>query len=157
MTVSATVEVTLDGTYLINALHNAARHIAGQDLMTSIGLSLKQRNEARHVAETDPDGNPWTPLKPYTIKHKKNPRMLVEEGDMLRLYSTATDNTVTVGTADKKAYWHHAGTRRQSDKGPTRGLPPRPIIGLPEADQQFIVRLLDDHVNAVLTQSGLRP
>lgn len=147
MTVFAT-EITLNGDMLITALGKARGHLVNIELTTSIGLSLKRRNEARHLAETDPDGNPWTPLKPYTIKHKTNPRMLVEHGDMLRLYSNPTADQVTVGTADRKAYWHHAGTER--------GLPARPLIGLPQADQTFIVALVDDHLDAVLRRAHLR-
>lgn len=151
-------EITLNGNMLIHALEQARGHIGGQDLMTSIGLSLKKRNEDRHKAETDPDGNPWVPLKPYTLKHKTNPRMLVETGDMLlkHVYIHASQNRVTIGTADWKAYWHHAGTRRKSDKGPTRGLPPRPLFGLPPGDQTFVIELIQDHLDAVLHRAHLR-
>jgi hypothetical protein len=68
--------------------------------------------------------------------------MLVEDGDMLRFYSHAGNGEVKVGTVDKKAYWHHAGTER--------GLPARPLVGFPVADQTFITDLIADHLAVIL-------
>lgn len=138
----ASVEITFDGEYLIRALAGARGHLAGDAIPTSIGLSLLARNEARHIAETDPDGNAWTPLKPATRLRKTNPRMLVEHGDMLRFYSHANHKSVTVGTVDKKAYWHHAGT--------STGLPARPLVGFPQSDQAFTTELIEDHLAVIL-------
>ncbi|GAB6139910.1 hypothetical protein JCM14076_06390 [Methylosoma difficile] len=162
MSLSITFENALEGDYLVRALHQARGQLVNQDVTTSLGLALKIRNEARHVKEVDPDGKPWTPLKPYTIKHKTNPRMLVEKGDMLRLYSHPDHDSVTIGTADEKAYWHHHGTvwkpkaedvesgKKNYFEHSTKHLPARPLVGFSVADKVFTVALIEDHIQAVL-------
>ena len=138
------VEITFDGGYLVRVLAEARGHLSGTELTTSIGLTLLRRNNERHKAGQAPDGAPWTPLKPATIKRKTNPAMLVEHGDMLRFYSHPEHDAVTIGTVDKKAYWHHAGTRR--------GLPARLLVGFAESDQNTVKTLIEDHLQHILRQ-----
>lgn len=165
MSLSITFENALEGDYLVRALHQARGQLVNQELTTSLGLALKIRNEARHVKEVDPDGKPWVPLKKRTIKKKSNPRMLVEHGDMLRLYSHPDHDSVTIGTADKKAWWHHNGTvwkpkakdiesgKKNYFEHSTKHLPARPLIGYPVTDKAFTVALIDDHIQAVLRRA----
>ena len=146
----AAIVVTLDADHLLRALSQARHKIQDKALMTSISLSLLKNNEERHIAHQAPDGTQWEKLKPYTLLHKTNPRWLVEHGDMLRFYSRATSKTIMVGSADKKAYWHHHGTKHDSDKGPVRRLPARPLVGFPDSDRQFTLDLIGDHLRTIL-------
>lgn len=114
------------------------------NILTSIGLSLLNANTKRHENEQDPSGKKWTPLKPATIKRKKNPRMLVEEGDMLRFYSHVESDAVEVGTVDRKAIWHHKGT--------SRGLPERKLVGFEHDDQQLVKELVEDHLQVIFNR-----
>lgn len=135
-------EITVDAGYLLRALENARHEMASNAVLTSIGLSLLRANEERHSAGQAPDGSAWTPLKPATIARKKKPRMLFEEGDMLRFYSRVDGDAVAIGTVDKKAYWHHAGT--------SRGLPARPLVGYADSDQRLVKDLIEDHLQVIL-------
>jgi phage virion morphogenesis protein len=135
-------EITIEADHLIRALDKARHKIGSNEVLTSIGLSLLRANEKRHEAHQAPDGKSWTKLKDKTIARKKNPRWLVEEGDMLRFYSRVDGDSVVIGTADKKAYWHHAGT--------SRGLPERPLVGFAELDQRLVKDLIEDHLQVIL-------
>jgi phage virion morphogenesis protein len=136
------VEITFDGEYLVRMLAAVRNQLLDNAMQTSIGLSLLAENEKRHNAGLAPDGTPWTSLKPKTIARKTNPRMLVEHGDMLRFYSHPGHDGVTIGTVDKKAWWHHAGT--------ARGLPARPLVGFAAADRALVTELIDDHLRLIL-------
>ena len=136
-----TLEVTVDAGHLLRALENARHEMASNAVLTSIGLSLLRENQKRHEAHQAPDGNSWTKLKDKTIARKKDPRWLVEEGDMLRFYSRVEGKSVVIGTVDKKAYWHHAGTKH---------LPDRPLVGFPSADERLVDELIEDHLLVIL-------
>jgi len=139
------LEITFDADHLVRALADARHDLEHDDkLLKSIGLSLLQANQKRHDAGQDPSGKPWTPLKPATIKHKKNPKMLVEHGDMLRFYSRAANNSVVIGTVDRKAYWHHAGT--------SRGLPERKLVGFERDDKVLTNEIIEDYLCLILNR-----
>jgi phage virion morphogenesis protein len=139
------IEAELDADYLIRALQNARQELTHPDkLLTSISLALKKVNDERHDAGLDPDGSAWTPLKPATIARKKNPKMLVEHGDMLRFYSRTEGHSVVIGTVDKKAYWHHAGT--------SRGLPARRLVGYSASDSELTKDIVEDYLQIILSR-----
>lgn len=65
-------------------------------------------NDAMHAFETQtaPDGTPWTPLKPETVKRKGSSRMLYKEGTLQdNLYAVASPFYAEVGiSATAKGY-----------------------------------------------------
>lgn len=139
-------EISFEADHLIRSLQQARQEIEHSDkLQTSIVLALLKQNDDRHTAGLNSDGSPWTPLKPKTIARKKNPRMLVEDGDMLRFYSRTEGKDVIVGTVDKKAYWHHAGTKR--------GLPSRELVGFPASDEKLVEELASDFLRQILMRT----
>ena len=139
-------EISFDADHLIRSLQQARQALHDSDkLQTSIGLALLKQNDDRHEAGLNPDGSPWTPLKPATIARKKNPRMLVEDGDMLRFDSQVEGKDVVIGTVDKKAYWHHAGT--------SRGLPARQLVGFPQADERLTTDIVSDFLLRILMRT----
>jgi phage virion morphogenesis protein len=140
-----TIEVKFDADYLVRVLITGEHALEDKALLTSIGLALLNENNKRHEAEQEPSGKAWKPLKPATIKRKTNPRMLVEHGDMLRFYSRVDGDAVVVGTVDRKAYWHHAGT--------SRGLPARPLVGFEKADQELVIDLVEDYLRVILSRA----
>jgi phage virion morphogenesis protein len=112
---------------------------------TSLSQTLLNRNTQRHDAYQNPDGSKWTPLKAKTLARKAKTgrtKWLVEQGDMLRFYGRADGSTVEVGTADYKAFWHHAGT--------SRGLPARTLVGFPASDEKLAVEVIEDHLQIIL-------
>jgi phage virion morphogenesis protein len=161
-------EITIEADHLIRALDKARHKIGSNAVLTSIGLSLLKANDKRHKAGQAPDGSPWKPLKPATIREKcKKSRsidykMLFEHGDMLRFYSRVDSDAVVIGTADKKAYWHHAGTihkpprwlvmagKKNYLEHSKTGLPARPLVGFAEADQRLVKDLIEDHLQVIL-------
>lgn len=124
------------------------------DLLASIGETLLNRNQDRHRREVDPEGNPWEPLKASAPATKRSQRMLFESGDMSRFVYQVTGDAVQIGTVDHKAIWHHGGTDpyviRPKHKQALAfnggyfgrvnhpGLPARPLLGLPEEDEQAV-------------------
>jgi phage gpG-like protein len=160
-------EVTLDGEHLIRVLNRARAEISGNELLTSIGLSLKRRNQMRNAKAVEPDGTAWEPLSKRTILKKTDPRMLVETGDMLlrNVYSHASGGAVTIGYGDHKAYWHHHGTiwkpkskdvesgKKNYFEHATKQIPARPLVGFPTSDKVFVSDLIEDHLKAVLNRN----
>lgn len=110
-------------------------------VLRDIGEYLIPAHERRWEDAREPDGTPWQPLKPDTIKRKKKnkTKILVEEGDLLRgpVYRVI-GNTLHFGITDHKAPWHHFGT--------SRGLPARELLGLSNDDEREALDIMADHL-----------
>lgn len=164
-----TIEFQAD--HLINVLEAVRREIATpHDMLTSIGESLLPVNKLRHAQGLAPDGTKWTPLAPSTIKKKRKPQMLRDQGGLLDNFNLQVHgNKLKLGTDDWKAVFHHFGTKpyvitpRKAKAlkkslnfvGPYRlvnhpGLPARPLVGFPASDQKLVLDVTDDHLAKVL-------
>lgn len=111
---------------------------------TSLSQTLLNQNTKRHDAYQNPDGSKWTKLKDKTLARKAKTgrtKWLVEQGDMLRFYGRVEGNTIEVGTADWKAYWHHAGTKH---------LPARQLVGFSAEDAKLSVEVVEDILQRIL-------
>lgn len=131
--------------HLERALEAARREIATpQQMLGSMGESLKIVNEDRHAQGLAPDGSKWKPLSPMTIganawkgtddslkkkgqisidaarkaQTRAKGRILNETGEMLRSFNYQVQgNTLKLGFSDHKAEWHHFGTGTFGPKG----------------------------------------
>lgn len=135
-------------------------------MLGSIGETLLPVNQARHEQGLAPDGSRWKELSPLTLKEKRNPRMLFVHGDLLRFHYQVSGDSLSIGTNDWKAAFHHFGTRpytitpvkakalkfggmlRKRVKHP--GLPARQLVGFPDSDERLVVEVLNDHLTAVI-------
>ncbi|MBE7419838.1 MAG: phage virion morphogenesis protein [Ideonella sp.] len=149
--------IELDDAALQRRLDEAAARLADpSDLLQRIGGTLRSNIEGRFDSKLAPDGTPWLPLAPSTVKRylKKYdgniPGSLLERTrhmrDSLQQPLVGT-GYVEVGFSEPIAAYHETGTRR--------GLPRRsllsddPIAGTLGAQDRDDVL---DEVNAYLQQ-----
>lgn len=84
-------------------------------VMESIGMELESRVSNRFETKTDPNGAPWAPWKPSTVKSypKKGHKTLLDRyGDMLRSLTHQSDSdSAIIGFGQPHAEYHEAGTK----------------------------------------------
>lgn len=88
--------------------------LAGRDTLAArIGERLVESTRQRFKTQTAPDGMPWTPLQPATIRRKQyNPDKILTLHGYLRggiHWQALDDNTVQVGSTLKYAAIHQFG------------------------------------------------
>lgn len=151
-----TIEFETD--HLIRSLAAVRREVGHpQHVLHNVGEALLRVNRARQEAEKAPDGTPWKPLSPLTLKRKKSrSKMLVEHGDLLRTgfcYQVHGD-TLTIGTSDRKGKFHQFGVRPHDTKrGHHPGMPARRFVGFPENDKWLASEVLRDHLDRVIDRA----
>lgn len=162
-----TIEFQAD--HLARALEAIRREIATpQEMLGSMGESLLRVNQARHAQGLAPDGSKWKELSPLTVQTKRKPQMLYDHGDLLRFQYQVAGDTLRLGTNDRKAVFHHFGTKpyvitpkkakalkfggmmRKRVHHP--GLPARELVGFPASDQKLVADVTEDHLTAVLNR-----
>lgn len=120
---------------------------AGQSLeapFAQIGEYLIESHQARFQLEVAPDGEPWEPLDPKTVRRKKGDDRILRDSDTLSdtLFYQLSSDELEFGSDKEYAATHHFG--READ-----GIPARPIFGLatsPFNDEDEIVAILQDHL-----------
>jgi phage virion morphogenesis protein len=113
-------------------------------VMVDIGEYMLLATRDRFDSESDPSGNPWTPLKPSYAKAKaRKPsalRGILTLSGQLRDTITyeALPEAVVIGSNKIYAATHQLG--RDS-------IPARPFLGVSEADRSEITEILRDYLN----------
>lgn len=97
---------------------------SGQDMapvMDHVGMSMESAVSGRFETTTDPDGIPWAPWKPSTVKSYPadgNHQLLNRYGDMLdSLNYQADQDSVLWGFGMPYARWHDSGTNKMDRRG----------------------------------------
>ncbi|OUR89889.1 phage virion morphogenesis protein [Gammaproteobacteria bacterium 42_54_T18] len=116
----------------------------GSDLepaFRDIGEYLLESTQQRFVDQQAPDGEPWEPLSPNTLKKKKRPdRVLTETGTLVdTLNYQLGANQLMLGSNLEYAATHQFG--READ-----GIPARPFLGIAPFEQVEILDILRDHL-----------
>jgi phage virion morphogenesis protein len=97
------IEIAIDDSDFqgaMRALADRGRNLA--PALKSIGEALRNSTENRFKEQTGPDGRPWAPLSPQTIKRKKanKDKILVERGRLAgSIAYRVTGNELAVGTS----------------------------------------------------------
>jgi phage gpG-like protein len=95
---------------------------------------IKSETEGQFLKELDPDGKPWKPLAPSTLRRKKTSFILRETFEMSKSFFTEVDNnSVVYGLKDPKYQYHHTGTSR---------LPARVVIGDTQARRGVLNKMI---------------
>lgn len=105
--------------------------------------------------QSDPNGTPWKPLSPVTVKRKGHPVILIETNRMRQSVVNRQDgqhverltrNSLDWGTSDEKAGWHQSGTEH---------MPQRQFVGWNEPAIDFACnQIADSAVNQLLAGIG---
>ena len=149
---------------LFRGLEQLRRNLDKRDAMLDeIGQVLATSTRERFRSATAPDGSPWKPLSPKTLKRKKNSRILVESGELHgSIHHEVQGDTVAIGTNLKYAGVHQFGgtiqreRRRRSAKGFMLGgepvaqskiaIPARPFLGLSKSDEKQVTDIVQKHI-----------
>jgi phage virion morphogenesis protein len=94
-------------------------------------------------SESDPDGRPWLPLHPRTIKQKqrkgRNNGILKATRALRDTFTySVSQQSLTIGTPRKYARFHQQG----------EGVPERRILGINPQDRRELLAELKEHVSA---------
>ncbi|MBN26267.1 MAG: phage virion morphogenesis protein [Alteromonadaceae bacterium] len=131
---------------LINLLTSYIKQ--GQSLepaLAEIGEYLIESHQERFQLEVEPDGTPWEPLSPKTIKQKGGDDRILQSSDTMRdqLAYQLSGNELEFGSNLEYAATHQFG--READ-----GIVARPFIGLATGqwnDVDEIVAILQGHLS----------
>jgi phage gpG-like protein len=95
-------------------LGDRAEAMAKDVLQTLANFQLRQIRE-NFRTETDPDGTPWPPLSPLTLRNRSHGRrMLYGDSNPVQLVRSVPDgrDAIKVGTNDPILSIHHTGARQ---------------------------------------------
>ena len=159
----STIEVKFDDKEIKQMLNAITVSLGGDmsGLMKNIGIYVVDETKKRFDDQKDPDGQPWEPLKPETLKAKKTNKILIEQGKTHGLQAsinyTAAKQSVTIGAnkdyaaihqfggvikpRKKKALsWVGHGGKRFIAKNIT--IPARPYMGINKENETVIMDII---------------
>lgn len=140
------IEIQIDSQPVLDAFNRLIA--AGQEpraMLDAIGIEMKSRVSARFETKTDPDGTPWAPWKPSTVKSYPksgaNNKLLERFNDMLDSLNHQADNdSVFIGFGQPYAQYHEYGTVRMARRGMLTAAPDAGTLGA--GDEEAIVGVL---------------
>lgn len=119
--------------------------------LREIGEVLTASTQQRFATQTDPAGQPWAPNTPATLARKRTLRILTEHGflgDTIRYQLAADGRSVAVGSGLVYAAMQQFGGTKSMWPHLWGDIPPRPFLGLSEADRVSVLEILRDYLSA---------
>lgn len=152
------LETMTDATITLDQLPDELRRLAvdpaALDLtkaMEATSAYLSSQAAGRFAGGHDPDGAPWPPLKPATVKRKGHAKILIDRGDLAAAMTSASapgairdigPRSLEHGEDLPHGWPHQSGTAT---------LPQRAFAGVSEQDADHIAELVaDEAVKQVL-------
>lgn len=116
----------------------------GQELepiFREIGEYLLENTQRRFKDQQAPDGKPWAPLSPDTIKYKKRPDRILTESSILAdtLRYQVSNNSMQLGTHLEYAATHQFGRDEAN-------IEARPFLGIAPFERNAIIDMIGDHL-----------
>lgn len=155
----------MTGTYL-NITHNSDEIVSafnqllqsGQDLtpaMAEIGSYLELQTRDHFDNEEAPDGTPWAPLSPTTLKFRAEKGLPIDRilhGETLNLrdeiHTTYDSDSVEISSGQPAqayaAMQQFGGTTSPDSMIPGVDIPARPFFGYSDQDEEYILEVLSD-------------
>jgi phage virion morphogenesis protein len=129
-----------------------ATGVSMRPLWSEISSDLERTTRARWDAGQAPDGSPWEPLQPATLRRKARkgytPDVLKATGDLYgRLVQDYGDDYAGLAINRVDAALHQFGGTDDMPPGPA-GVPARPIFGLTDADRAEILDAASEYLLA---------
>ena len=141
--------VTIDDSALLESLREIqARGDDTETPLRSIGEALIISHRARAKEEISPEGAKWAPLSPAykERKPKHKDRILLLDDHLIAELHYAVDATgLAFGTDSVYGAIHQLGGSPGMPPGPA-AVPPRPYIGMSDADVEEAREILSDWV-----------
>jgi len=133
-----------------------------EPILRGIGEYLRNSTADRFKSQTDPDGNPWTPLSPdYQADKDNNPdKILTLNGYLRKIVFQVEGDAVLVGSNMEYAAIHQFGgtIRPKTARALKFGdrmvasvtIPARPYLGISDADAAEVEALVSDYLQGAL-------
>ena len=111
--------------------------------LAETGAYLERTTKQRFLDEKDPDGKPWAPLKPSTLRQKKTNAILRETSTLAAsiTFLPPTQDSVRVVAGVEYGVFHQTGTKK---------MVARPFLGINNADVEAIKGIFSDHIQGTL-------
>ncbi|WP_299197966.1 phage virion morphogenesis protein [uncultured Amphritea sp.] len=122
-----------------------------QPAMMEIAVFLEERTRDHFDNEEDPDGTPWAPLKPATVKRKQRKGVPVDKilhGETLHLRDTIFPfwSADEAGLSTGPGTDAYAATQQLGDE--SRNIEARSFFGLSNEDEVEVIDILDEFIQA---------
>jgi phage gpG-like protein len=159
-------EISLDTERFGRLLQKLQQAFSSNEILTSFGETLLNANRERHRTGSDPEGQPWKPLKHPDQPQNRRGGPLNRTGRMLQnLHYQVDGDTLRLGFDDGDGFpakFHQEGSAahdivarnkkalvfmgivRKRVRHP--GLPARPLLGFPESDKRLLEMVAADHL-----------
>lgn len=106
--------------------------------LQAVSNHMEAKLERQFATETDPDGDPWEPLSPETLKYKQGGSILVKTGKLRDSFVYGlTEKTLTISNTSPVFEAHNEGILPQ---------PERKILGINAEDKNEIAGLVKRYV-----------
>lgn len=125
-----------------DALKRLARRVNNlQPAMFQAGLYMERETKLNFARQSDPDGNPWAPLKPSTLRRKRTRSILRETstlaGGISLTSATKTQATIQATAGSEYGIFHQTGTRKMAQ---------RQFIGIGDRHHPKIRKIFEDYL-----------
>ena len=142
------LEIDLNTADLEKALEGFAQRMDNLDpVYKNWGEALDQSHRQRFRDEKAPDGTPWAPLSPSTLKRKRGHKILQEFGErggLLGSLHYQVSDGLHYGTDKPYGAIHQHGGPAGRNKSVI--IPARPFLGFTDDDREELLEILVDHL-----------
>lgn len=140
----ASTNIKLEGLGAVQQQLQALQQRAGNlaPVFRDIGEYLLLAHDERFAKQQSPEGDPWEPLsESYKKRKKRNKNKILILDSLLSgtLRYQVTANSLSFGTDRIYGATHQFGRDEA-------GIPARPFLGLSNADENEVLRLIEDHL-----------
>jgi phage virion morphogenesis protein len=126
----------------------------GKSVMFAIANELRRRNRLRVHAQQNLDGSPYPPRSSNSARAAAKKKLLLWFLDDKRMQANSGENWAEVGfsgrTAELAAVHQFGQTIKPFKKGPAVRYPIRELIGLRQADKQYVRETLAADIQKIL-------
>ena len=114
------IRITIEAASTLRAISRLHRKAKALDVpLRKAGLFLERETKLNFAQESDPDGKPWAPLKPSTLRRKRRTRAILREtGSLAASVMMQGPNGGRVRILVGVAYgiYHQTGTVRMAQR-----------------------------------------
>lgn len=135
----------------LSALATAANRL--EPALDEIGAAVQASISLNFSGQHDPDGNPWEPLSDVTLENRRggSGQILRDTGRLNRsiTYNVQAES-VEIGSDVVYANMQQFGGKKTDFPWLWGDIPPRPFVGVSEADKAEILAILSRHLERSL-------
>lgn len=135
----------------LSALATAANRL--EPALDEIGGAVQASIQFNFSGQHDPDGNAWEPLSDATLENRRggSGQILRDTGRLNRSITyNAQAESVEIGSDAVYANMQQFGGQKTDFPWLWGDIPPRPFVGISEADKAHILAILSDHLERSL-------